>query len=75
MTVVAVVLAMPRSARHDNVLGVVRVTNAMLALLRRSKAPVIVNVSSALGSFAAVNDPNRIESNFALLGYCSSKWP
>ena len=32
-----------------NVLGVVRVTHAFLDLLRRSPAPVIVNVSSGMG--------------------------
>src|SRR5262249_25298786 len=58
---------------ETNVLGVVRVTHAMLPLLRASRAPVIVNVSSALGSFAAVTDPSRLESKYALLGYCSSK--
>jgi len=62
-----------RRVYETNVLGVVRVTHAMLPLLRGSKAPVIVNVSSALGSFAAVTNPNRLESKFALLGYCSSK--
>jgi NAD(P)-dependent dehydrogenase (short-subunit alcohol dehydrogenase family) len=62
-----------RRVFETNVLGVVRVTHAMLPLLRGSRAPVIVNVSSALGSFAAVNDPSRLESKYALLGYCSSK--
>lgn len=33
-----------------NVVGVIRVTNAMLPLLRRSAAPRIVNVSSTVGS-------------------------
>jgi len=62
-----------RRVHETNVLGVVRVTHAMLPLLRASEAPVIVNVSSGLGSFAAVTDPNRLESKIALLGYCSSK--
>lgn len=35
-----------------NVLGVIRVTNAMLPMLRRSAAPRIVNVSSRVGSLA-----------------------
>ncbi|MDO9458314.1 SDR family oxidoreductase [Nocardioides sp.] len=34
-----------------NVIGVVRVTNAVLPLLRRSASPRIVNVSSTVGSF------------------------
>jgi NAD(P)-dependent dehydrogenase (short-subunit alcohol dehydrogenase family) len=62
-----------RRVYDTNVLGVVRVTHAMLPLLRASPAPVIVNVSSALGSFSAVTDPLRLESKFSLLGYCSSK--
>ena len=39
-----------------NVFGVVRVTNAFLPLLRKSDNPVIVNVSSGLGSFGMVTD-------------------
>lgn len=35
-----------------NVVGVVRVTNAMLPMLRRSASPRIVNVSSTVGSMA-----------------------
>lgn len=39
-----------RAAVETNVFGVVRVTNAMLPLLRRSAAPRIVNMSSSVGS-------------------------
>jgi NAD(P)-dependent dehydrogenase (short-subunit alcohol dehydrogenase family) len=56
-----------------NVLGIVRVTHAFLPLLERSAAPVIVNVSSGLGSFVATGDPERIESTIVTLGYTSSK--
>ncbi|GAA4710264.1 SDR family NAD(P)-dependent oxidoreductase [Nocardioides conyzicola] len=35
-----------------NVVGVIRVTNAMLPLLRRASSPRIVNVSSTVGSLA-----------------------
>jgi NAD(P)-dependent dehydrogenase (short-subunit alcohol dehydrogenase family) len=56
-----------------NVVGIVRVTHAFLPLLRRSAAPVIVNVSSGLGSFAATHDPDRIESTVAVPLYASSK--
>jgi len=41
-----------RSVVETNVLGVIRVTNAMLPLLRRSPSPRIVNVSSGVGSLA-----------------------
>lgn len=40
-----------------NVFGVVRVTGALLPLLQRSAAPVIVNVSSGLGSLGVTADP------------------
>lgn len=56
-----------------NVFGIVRVTHAMLPLLRASASPVIVNVASGLGSFAAVHDKERIESKIVALAYCSSK--
>ncbi|WP_432544106.1 SDR family NAD(P)-dependent oxidoreductase [Kineococcus sp. SYSU DK002] len=56
-----------------NVAGVVRVTHAFLPLLRRSANPVVVNVSSGLGSFAATHDPDRVESSLAAPLYTSSK--
>jgi NAD(P)-dependent dehydrogenase (short-subunit alcohol dehydrogenase family) len=56
-----------------NVFGVVRVTRAFLPLLQRSAAPVIVNVSSGMGSFAVTTDANRFESTLVGLAYPSSK--
>jgi NAD(P)-dependent dehydrogenase (short-subunit alcohol dehydrogenase family) len=56
-----------------NVFGVVRVTHAFLPLLQRSTAPVIVNVSSGMGSFAVTTDPSRFESTLVGLAYPSSK--
>ncbi|MDQ0945744.1 SDR family oxidoreductase [Streptomyces sp. V1I1] len=56
-----------------NVFGVVRVTHAFLPLLQASDAPVVVNVSSGLGSLAATGDPGRVEFHVALLDYNSSK--
>jgi NAD(P)-dependent dehydrogenase (short-subunit alcohol dehydrogenase family) len=56
-----------------NVLGVVRVTQAFLSLLERSSNPVIVNVSSGLGSLAVTTDPARMESGFVMLAYPASK--
>ena len=41
-----------RTVVETNVLGVIRVTNAMLPLLRRSPSPRIVNISSGVGSLA-----------------------
>jgi NAD(P)-dependent dehydrogenase (short-subunit alcohol dehydrogenase family) len=56
-----------------NVFGVVRVTHAFLPLLELSAAPVIVNVSSGLGSLAVTNNPDRFESTLKGLAYPSSK--
>jgi NAD(P)-dependent dehydrogenase (short-subunit alcohol dehydrogenase family) len=56
-----------------NVFGVVRVTHAMLPLLERSAAPVVVNVSSGMGSLAVTTDPDRFESTLHSLAYPSSK--
>jgi NAD(P)-dependent dehydrogenase (short-subunit alcohol dehydrogenase family) len=46
-----------RSVVDVNVYGVVRVTNAMLPLLRRSPAPRIVNASSSMGSLGRQPGP------------------
>ena len=56
-----------------NVVGIVRVTHAFLPLLRKSANPVIVNVSSGMGSFAATHDPGPLESSFISPLYTSSK--
>jgi len=56
-----------------NVAGVVRTTTAFLPLLRDSAAPAIVNVTSGLGSFHAVHDPDRIESTVVAPLYTASK--
>ncbi|MCX4821422.1 hypothetical protein OG883_16220 [Streptomyces sp. NBC_01142] len=64
----------PSSAPHDtNVVGAARVTHAFLPLLEAGDTPVVVNVSSGLGSLAATADPNRIEFHVALLDYNSSQ--
>jgi NAD(P)-dependent dehydrogenase (short-subunit alcohol dehydrogenase family) len=56
-----------------NVFGVVRVTGAFLALLERSENPVIVNVSSGMGSLGVTRDPSRLESRLIALAYPASK--
>jgi NAD(P)-dependent dehydrogenase (short-subunit alcohol dehydrogenase family) len=56
-----------------NAIGVVRVTQAALPLLERSENPVVVNVSSALGSFWAVTNPERRQFHFPSIVYGSSK--
>ncbi len=62
-----------RQTFETNVFGVVRVTQAFLPLLHKSEAPVIVNVSSGLGSFALVTNPETMESKVNALPYTSSK--
>jgi NAD(P)-dependent dehydrogenase (short-subunit alcohol dehydrogenase family) len=56
-----------------NVVGVVRVTQAFAGLLERSSNPVVVNVSSGMGSFAITGDPERLESTIVNLQYSASK--
>ena len=60
-------------AYETNVYGVVRVTHAFLPLLEASAAPVIVNVSSGLGSFGVTTNPDRMEYAFPTLAYSSAK--
>lgn len=62
-----------RAVYETNVFGIVRVTNALLPLLKASANPVIVNVASGLGSFGVVHDSSRIEFKVLALAYCSSK--
>lgn len=47
-----------RTVFETNVFGVVRVLHAFLPLLQRSGAPVVVNVSSGLGSLTTLSDPD-----------------
>jgi NAD(P)-dependent dehydrogenase (short-subunit alcohol dehydrogenase family) len=56
-----------------NAIGLIRVTQAALPLLERSDNPVVVNVSSALGSFWAVTNPERRQFHFSSIIYGSSK--
>ena len=50
-------LAAVRAVVETNVIGVFRVTNAMLPLLRRSASPRIVNMSSGVGSLTRQTTP------------------
>ncbi|WP_369068459.1 SDR family NAD(P)-dependent oxidoreductase [Kineococcus terrestris] len=56
-----------------NAVGIVRVTEAALPLLARSANPNVVTVSSSMGSFWAVNNPERAESRAPLQLYAASK--
>jgi NAD(P)-dependent dehydrogenase (short-subunit alcohol dehydrogenase family) len=56
-----------------NAVGIVRVTEAALPLLRRSENPRVVNVSSSMGSFWANTTPARVEHGMFLPLYAASK--
>ncbi|WP_336029019.1 SDR family NAD(P)-dependent oxidoreductase [Geodermatophilus sp. FMUSA9-8] len=56
-----------------NVFGPVRVLHAFLPLLRASDDPLVVNVSSGLGSLRRTTDPEAMESGFTVPAYNSSK--
>ncbi|MFD0053897.1 SDR family NAD(P)-dependent oxidoreductase [Streptomyces sp. NPDC127168] len=60
-------------AFDTNAVGVVRVTEAALPLLRRSSNPTVVTVSSSAGSFWAVNNPDRPEYHLPTTLYSASK--
>lgn len=64
----AVTGEMMREIFDTNVFGIVRVTHAFLPLLQQSSAPVVVNVSSGLGSLslsAAPESPIRFYNGVA----------
>jgi NAD(P)-dependent dehydrogenase (short-subunit alcohol dehydrogenase family) len=57
-----------------NTVGIVRVTEAALPLLRRSSNPTVVTVSSSAGSFWAVTNPDRPEFHLTTAAlYAASK--
>jgi len=56
-----------------NVFGAIRVLQAFTAQLDASPAPVVVNVSSGLGSFGRATDRDSPFAGFVSLAYPSSK--
>jgi NAD(P)-dependent dehydrogenase (short-subunit alcohol dehydrogenase family) len=62
-----------RDVYDVNVFGAVRVLRAFLPLLDRSESPVVVNVSSGLGSLAEAVDPDSAYFHVVNPAYCSSK--
>ncbi|MFG2555780.1 SDR family oxidoreductase [Streptomyces sp. NPDC048581] len=62
-----------RTVFETNVFGVVRVTHAFLPLLQRSPAPVVVNVSSGLGSLTRLSDPDAPAHFYQAIAYPTSK--
>jgi NAD(P)-dependent dehydrogenase (short-subunit alcohol dehydrogenase family) len=61
-----------RAAVETNVIGVIRVTNAVLPLLRRSASPRIVNMSSSVGSLTLQTTPGT-ETGPISAAYAASK--
>jgi NAD(P)-dependent dehydrogenase (short-subunit alcohol dehydrogenase family) len=61
-----------RTVLETNVFGPIRVTNAMLPMLRRSTAPRIVNVSSRVGSLTLQSAPGG-ETGPIAVAYAPSK--
>ncbi|MFG3299460.1 SDR family NAD(P)-dependent oxidoreductase [Micromonospora chersina] len=62
-----------RTLFETNVFGPVRVTHAFLPLLRRSAAPVVVNVSSGLASLTRLADPADPAYGYPGVAYPASK--
>lgn len=63
-----------RTVVETNVIGVMRLTNALLPLLRRSASPRIVNMSSAVGSLARLTATTDALSSGPISGaYAPSK--
>ncbi|MBO0877003.1 MAG: SDR family oxidoreductase [Pseudonocardia sp.] len=62
-----------RRTFETNVFGVVRVLHAFLPLLRRSAAPVVVNVSSGLASLTRVTTPGTPAYTYPGVAYPVSK--
>ncbi|MFD6195885.1 SDR family NAD(P)-dependent oxidoreductase [Mycobacteriaceae bacterium NPDC060252] len=56
-----------------NVFGAVRAIHSFLPLLHKAAVPVIVNVTSGLGSFGLITDSSRSESENLIPAYGSSK--
>ncbi len=64
---------MMRTIFETNLFGVVRVTHAFLPLLLRSSAPVVVNVSSGLGSMARMTATGTPAAAYPGVAYPASK--
>src|SRR5882757_575049 len=62
-----------RRVFETNVFGTVRVLHAFLPLLRRSAAPVVVNVSSGLASLTGVSAPGTPAYAYPGVAYPASK--
>ena len=66
-------VAQMRETFETNVFGTVRVLHAFLPLLRRSAAPVVVNVSSGLASLTRLSTPGNRGYDYPGVAYPASK--
>ena len=64
---------MMREVFDTNVFGLIRATHAFLPLLQRSPNPVIVNVSSSLGSMSLAESPESSTYFYPGVAYPASK--
>lgn len=62
-----------REVFETNVFGMVRVTHAFLPVLAQSAAPVVVNVSSSLGSLTLASSPDSPNHAYPGVAYPASK--
>lgn len=62
-----------REVFETNVFGTVRITHAFLPLLRRSAAPVVVNLSSGLASITRAAEPGHPAAAYPGVEYPASK--
>jgi len=62
-----------RETFETNVFGTLRVLRSFLPLLRKSAAPVVVNVSSGLGSLSGIADPSGPTHFYPGISYPASK--
>ncbi|MFE7582614.1 SDR family NAD(P)-dependent oxidoreductase [Streptomyces gardneri] len=65
--------AVIRTVVETNVIGVIRITNAMMPLLRRSAAPRIVNMSSSVGSLTRQSGTAAEQPGPVAVAYSPSK--
>lgn len=58
---------------ETNLFGVIKVTTAFIPLLKKSKNPIISNISTGLASVSGQADLTNPWSSYRLVGYNSSK--
>ena len=66
-------LNLVKQTYETNVFGPMAMIQALLPLLSKSNAGRIVNVSTSVGSLTLASDPDSPWSQFAMLGYSTSK--